>query len=868
MKKGIILVLVLMSCFYSAAQSTGKYQIKFLEINKENSDYGVAILDDNKLLFTSALEKSTGSKTNYNPRKELYVGDINFDGEISNVKPAVPNVDDNYNQTGATFSSDKKTVYFSKNNYEKKISKQELPKNQRLELFKASVDVQGNWTNIQKLPFNDNDYSTGHPVLNNDNSKLYFVSDRLPSEGKTDIFVVDILADGTYGKPKNLGKNINTSGTETTPFITEDGILYFSSDGHPGKGKLDVFAVEIFEEGTSEIYQLAAPINSINDDFAYIVNKDNNQGFFTSNRLQGQGFNDLYAFTLEKDYIPGECFISVDGKIKDKETQETISGASVDLYSLDGALLESVSTFNDGTYKFTVSCAKEYKIVASNDNYKNEEMRIEILEENYHSALHANLNLTKIREEKAVVESLQPIYYAFDDASINNIAAREMDKIVNIMNDNPNLMLEANAFTDSRGSKEYNKALSQRRAQSAVAYLISQGINPERIKSNGYGEDKLKNHCVDGVDCVESAHEMNRRTEFNFMKAQANLERKKPVKQEVQVAQKKPVTQQKVPDKKVPEKEDKTISPPEKTAIVKSTNKAESKIQEQKVTIAEPIKKEENIIEEQKGTVAKSTNKAESYIEDQKTKIINSLTELERKYDEVLEEKTKVADSVLAEKAKIADYKKTVQASEETGWANIIEFKNNVKTFNKRYYELLNESKQRIVSQSSTTDKKEVSNANSKTESSEVKNETSKIKEPELEVDKKLSVDNVEVIALKMDSQGKYLETKSAKKADLIKLSFKLLHNENVNSGQKQAHVILQDPEGKVTDAKGVFQPVDSGQKKYTDHAIINYEKNDVDVVMFIQRKGTVYEKGIYPVKLFLEGELVGVSKLDLLSPF
>lgn len=841
MKKGIVLVLFLMGYFYSSAQSTGKYQIKFLEVNKENSDYGVAILDDNKLIFTSALEKSNGNKKNYNPRKELYVGDIDFDGEITNIKPIASNPDEKYNQTGAAYTADKKTVYFSTNKYSKKLSKQNLPKNQRLELFKASVDPNGKWINIKKLPFNDDNYSTGYPVLNADNSKLYFVSDRLPSEGKTDIFEVDVLADGSYGTPRNLGKNVNTSGNETTPFITEDGILYFSSDGHPGKGKLDVFAVEVFDNATSEIYQLAAPINSINDDFAYIINKDNNQGFFTSNRLQGQGFNDLYAFTLEKDVRPGECFISVDGKVKDRDTKEVIAGATVDLYNIDGTLLESVSTYNDGSYKFTVSCAKEYKLIASNESYENDEKRIEILEENYHSALHTNLNLSKIIEEKAspMIESLQPIYYEFDDATITDIAAEEMDKIVRIMQDNPNLMIEASSFTDSRGSSAYNKTLSHRRAKAAVDYLTSQGISAKRIKSVGYGEDKLKNQCIDGVECDESAHQMNRRTEFNFMSSQASIQKKKPAQtKEVQVAQKKSIPEKKQPEKRQPEKKQ-----PEKTKTEVVTNTAPIEVKKPK-SIAEP--EQAKVVTNTTPVQAKkpkSTNKAENYIEDEKVKVITNLSDLETKYEIALADNSIVKDSILVQKSMISDYKKLVEESQETGWTNIIAYKNDLKIFNKKYLELLNENKQAL--------------------SSETK------KDIEKPVDDNLKIDNVEVVAMKIDNKGKYSETKSAKKTDVIKVSFKLMHNEKVDSGQKEAHIVLENPEGKVTEAKGVFKINDGAkEEKYTDHATINYEKNDVDVVMFIERKGETYEKGVYPIKFFLEGQLVGVSKLNLSSPF
>ena len=330
MKRGFIFIFFLASFLQVAGQSMGKYQIKFLEVNKKNSDYGVAILDENKLIFTSADHKVTSAKKNYNPRKDLFVGDIDFDGEIKNVKRVSKEINKNFNQTGVAYTKDKKTVYFSRNKYWKKLKKQNLPKNKRLTLYKADVDEDGNWSNIEKLPFNKNKNSTVYPMLNADDSKLYFVSDRLPSKGNTDIFVVDILADGNYSKPRNLGVNVNTEGNETTPYITKENILYFSSDGHEGQGKLDVFAVEVFESSTSEVYQLASPINSTNDDFAYIVNEDNNQGFFTSNRLQGEGFNDLYSFTLEEDVRPLDCFITVDGKVRDKESYEALSGATGD----------------------------------------------------------------------------------------------------------------------------------------------------------------------------------------------------------------------------------------------------------------------------------------------------------------------------------------------------------------------------------------------------------------------------------------------------------------------------------------------------------------------------------------------------------
>ncbi len=891
MKKGIVLLLFLAGMFNVMAQSTAKYQIKFLEINKENSDYGVAILDENKLIFTSALEEAKNNRKNYNPRKDLYVGDIDYDGEIKNVKPVVKIHNKKYNQTGVAYTKDKKTVFFSRNKYAKRKSKQKLAKNQRLEIFKAEVAADGSWQNIKKVPFNKSGSSTGYPVLNSDDSQLYFVSDRKSSLGKTDIFVVDILENGKFSKPRNLGKHVNTTGNETTPFITPDNILYFSSDGHKGMGMLDVFAVEVYDDNaTSEVYQLASPINSINDDFAYIVNKDNNQGFFTSNRLQGKGFNDMYSFTLEEDVRPGECFISVDGKVLDIDSKEILAGATVDLYDKEGNLIETVSTYNDGTYNFTVSCANEYRLVASLDNYKRDSKYIEILEENYHSALHTNLNLSKLESEqpKAAPAALQPIYYEFDDATITKAAAAEMDKIVQVMRDNPQLMIEASAYTDARGSNAYNINLSNRRAKAAVEYLKAQGIDPNRIRAKGYGESKMVNHCVNGIDCDEEAHQLNRRTEFNFINSQASYQHKKKPKTQKAVVATRPKVEPKskvkpktnaqhqetvVASRTHTEKQKKTLTS-SKDSELKIVKKDEQK--NEKVAAVQPKVETKNTIAAQADVATKPTrseikerrkktkNKAVDYIEEQKEKVLANLSDLEKSYEIATVQKQNYKDSIAVELQKIGSLKNDIQNTEEVGWSNIIEYKSEVKQFNKKYQKIINEGNNKPTFNNGVTKKNNLSHKEDADTSSDEDPSVSQVIYEE-----SLSVDQVEVIAMKKNKSGKYSVTKSAPKTDLIKVSFKMLHNQKIDAGKKKAHIILQNPEGHVAGAKGVFNlKGNTVQKKYTDQTTINYNKNDVDVTMYIEQRGANLKRGVYPVKLFLEGELVAVSNLDLQSPF
>ena len=991
----------------------GKYQIKFLEVNKKNSDYGVAILDENKLIFTSADHKVTSAKKNYNPRKDLFVGDIDFDGEIKNVKRVSKEINKNFNQTGVAYTKDKKTVYFSRNKYWKKLKKQNLPKNKRLTLYKADVDQDGNWSNIEKLPFNKSKNSTGYPMLNADDSKLYFVSDRLPSKGNTDIFVVDILPDGNYSKPRNLGINVNTKGNETTPYITKENILYFSSDGHEGQGKLDVFAVEVYENSTSEVYQLASPINSLNDDFAYIVNEDNNQGFFTSNRLQGEGFNDLYSFTLEEDVRPVDCFITVDGKVRDKESFEALSGATVDLYSLDGNLIESVSTYADGTYKFTVSCAKEYQLIASNPDYLDDKKRIEILEENYHTALHTNMDLSRIARAKPAVESLSPIYYEFDDATITQEAAKEMDRIVDIMKSNSNLIIEASSFTDSQGSDAYNIELSQRRARAAVEYLKAQGIEASRIRSQGYGEEKLINQCVNGVECQDEAHQMNRRTEFNFVNIPGVGKQKKQGTSKTKVALQEPKQEEQIllaPEQREEKAEvaeaDTTLNAPDETVAISEVeesetveNVVEASVEKEKVsaiekpktsqlkvaavdhdiiapvvlkkavikepeavvTIAEEnvevvekekepevlvtnadekedidekvmetpvtesneiaqneeaseasevqeienepevaaVQEEKSMIEEEKEEYAKlaaeteetpekevkeaviinynssivatnpESNKVLNYIGTEKVKMIDQLSELEKKYEEAIPKYPKLSDSLQVEKGKIAAVISKAKELEETGWSNIIEYKNNVLHFKKRFRDLMVMNGRNRTAGSTSRAQRQLAHApRTNNDAAQIK-EATPIEASVAEMEENLSVDNVQITAMKMNGNGKYQKTNNANKTDLIKVSFKLRSNEKVNSGQKEAHLVLQNPEGIVEEAKGIFKMKDSEtETKYTDHAIINYNNHDVDVTMFIQRRGSNFEKGVYPVKVFLEGELMAVTKLDLQNSY
>lgn len=552
----IFTLIALITLKVTAQNPTGKHLIKYLEINTTKSDYALTFTDDGKVIF--AMPQDEEAKTS---QTELFIGDIGDEGEIT-TKETVKGIKPvkKVSKTGITYSDDFKTVYFSAKKDKRKKSK-EIE-----QLFKATIDDAGNWTNIQNLPFNTSKYSSGQPSLSKDGKKLYFVSNRKGTLGGKDIFVVTINDDGTYGEPTNLGDKINTIGDEITPYITDNNLLYFSSNGRTSNNDFDIYVSEILENTVSEPFHLEAPINSINDDFAYVINKNNDAGYFSSNRLQGQDNNDIYSFILE-EIVPEKCVQEIAGIVKDKDTQEVLNDAAMTLFDEEGNQIKQIITDKDGTYKFTLDCNKTYTLVASSLYYIKDEHIINTANYKNAPALEANKFLIKksgkeleeaiaaakekepvekeiITDEDVIEEeevqavneetstkneinketeaSISPIYFGFDKSNITTEAAKELDKLVDILKENTALKIEVAAYTDARGRSSYNLQLSNRRAKSTIDYLVSKGIERNRLIGKGYGESKMVNKCVDGVECSEEAHAKNRRTEIIFINPQAN----------------------------------------------------------------------------------------------------------------------------------------------------------------------------------------------------------------------------------------------------------------------------------------------------------------------------------------------------------
>lgn len=519
MNRKITLLILLLSTFYLSAQTTpGVYTIKNLDINTKESDFGTAFLGKDKVIFAAPTNNTMIVKKTWKENGQqfldLYTGLITDDRQVIDKKTMPGDVNTKYHEAGVAVSKDLKTIYFTANNFYEKQYLTDSSGVNNLQMFRASLTMDGKWEEKEKLPFNHVEYSIGHPALNHEDTKLYFVSDMPGGYGAADIYVVDINEDGSFSEPRNLGPRINTEGREMFPYIGKDNILYFSSDGHDGYGKLDVFASKIFDKTVSKPINLEAPINSVEDDFAYIIDDEKDRGFFSSNRDEGKGDDDIYSFLANPGlYI--HCGQAIMVNVRSEESGEPVAGATIELRDESGEVMETVTAGADGSYTFAETiCDTPYVVFATNKGFLNAERAVRTANDIDQAALVVNLDLPAQFVSNKV--NINTIYFDFDKYNIRPDAAKELDKVVQVMNEYPELMIEAGSFTDSRGEDEYNMKLSEKRAKSTVDYIVSKGIDSSRLTYQGYGETQLVNKCSNGVKCTEEEQQLNRRTEFKI----------------------------------------------------------------------------------------------------------------------------------------------------------------------------------------------------------------------------------------------------------------------------------------------------------------------------------------------------------------
>ncbi len=600
-----------------------RFEIKNLDINTSSADFGgYPTIDSKNAYFVSNRKKRVAvqNEWTWNSKRflDLYKANIESNRELSNSKMITKKVNTRFHEGPLCFSPDQKTVYFTRNNILKGKKRRDQKGIQNLKLFRAKIGEKGEWLNEEELSFNSIQYSVGHPSISSDGKTLYFVSDMPGGFGGADIYKVNLETDGSYGKPVNLGKEVNTEGHEMFPWINSDGLLFFSSNGHVGLGGLDIFVLlPSTNGGAGKLMNVGKPVNSQNDDFAFTMNSDNKTGYFSSNRDGGKGDDDIYSYLLTK---PFKTSLVIQGVVTDLRSKEILPGAKVDLTDPNGKVINSTIADAKGAYSFELEPDLDYKVVGSKEDYfgnqqtfttKNLDPEVEIIEKNldlekdpglslyalvtdkktgtplsgvkmtivdnltgikvnhltsesgdyrrplgdkklgdkgsysivlekegYFSKVvnynttfskpgqydvHSVLDLGMDAEVKDLTELVQinPINFDLNKYNIRPDAAKELDKIVEIMNKYPNMVVELGSHTDCRASIAYNAKLSDNRAKSSAAYIKARISNPSRIYGKGYGESRLLNDCAcEGnvkSDCSEEEHQKNRRTEFKVI---------------------------------------------------------------------------------------------------------------------------------------------------------------------------------------------------------------------------------------------------------------------------------------------------------------------------------------------------------------
>lgn len=492
--------------------SSQEYFLTEFKFNSKFSDFGAFEYDGN-IYFTSSrdegsLVKHIDQKTN-EPFLDIYVIDKDSNDTLVDHKSKLKgDVNTIFHEGSLTITKDGKTMYFSRNDFNKNELGTDDNLITHLKIYAASL-VNDKWINIKELPFNGNNFSNVHPALNEDETKLYFSSDMKGSIGGSDIYYVDINVDGTFGNPQNLGNIVNTKNNERFPFINNNGKLFFASDGHSGMGMLDIYETVLdTNNNIIEVSNLGEPVNSAEDDFSFFINSDGLSGYFASNRTGGIGSDDIYAFNR----IPP---LKLEGTITDSNTNKPIQNAEVSLLDNEGLTINLVKTNENGYYEINIARDTVNNVTIKKDAYiefKNQ-VSTKDIEINIKSITSQFVLIPKEKEEIIPIVKLNPIYFDFNQTEIKKESTQELDRIVNLMvNKYPNMVIKIESHSDSRGTPEYNHRLSEKRAITTYKYLVNKGVKSDRIAEyKGYGEQYLLNKCN---PCSKEQHKLNRRTQF------------------------------------------------------------------------------------------------------------------------------------------------------------------------------------------------------------------------------------------------------------------------------------------------------------------------------------------------------------------
>ncbi|MFY0689034.1 MAG: PD40 domain-containing protein [Cyclobacteriaceae bacterium] len=493
------------------------FRAKNLEgLNTPNAEYA-PVHFNNFLYFTSNREGGKVYKNTGTPFTDLYrVNTKGANVDIRTLKALDPVINEAIvNEGSMTISANGNSIIFAKGNTGKATG------NNDVNLFFTRFR-NGQWSSPRPVSINDPNSWDSTPALSPDGTTLYFASTRPGGFGGADLYSAKLNRRGRWVDVRNLGPDINTSGNEMFPHVSAGGELYFSSDHHPGFGNLDIFKATR-NRGLISIENLGQPMNSNADDFAY-YEFNATRGFFSSNRKGGKGDDDIYTFINDDPDLKIINYYLVGTTVTDNDGGEEIivSNSKVTLISETGDILDESFTGEDGRFRVRVYPEENYDIKGEKTEYFTTRKEFSTIGKSVNketlTEFITNVEFeTKIHLDRIIIEKpivLNNIYYDLNKAEIRSDAALVLDSLVMIMDDNPDIYIELGSHTDSRDTEAYNMELSWRRARSAVSYIISKGVESNRITAKGYGESQLLIKEAQN----EEEHQVNRRTEFKVLR--------------------------------------------------------------------------------------------------------------------------------------------------------------------------------------------------------------------------------------------------------------------------------------------------------------------------------------------------------------
>ncbi len=499
-----------------------RYIVRKAELfNTSRSEFSPMYLPGgtDQLYFATTREKVTGPRSEITGMKkaDIWFASKNEQGEWQRPEPVEGELNTEIEEGIMSFSPDGTTMYLT-------CARREPSANTSVEIF-TSQRSDAQWSKATKFEITADTLSTfGHPAVSPDGNWLYFASNMPGGSGGHDLWRVNIKE--RIGSLENLGEWINTEGDEMFPYMRSDSVLYFASNGHPGYGGLDLFKAELKPSGGWSVTNMGTPVNSSSDDFG-ITFGEGETGFFSSNRNDARGYDNIYSFELP------ELKILISGWVLDKD-EEPIPNAVIRIVGDDGSNQKQVAR-NDGTFSFPLNRGVKYVMLAGAKGYLN--ARQEFTSDSAEEDAEYGVDFILASITKPVV--IDNIFYDFDKASLRPESQTALDEMVQVLSDNPNVTIEMASHTDRKGSDEYNLDLSSRRARSVIDYLIEKGISPNRLQSQGYGESRpmtitkklarIHPQFKEGdtltveyiytlsIEDQEVADQINRRTEFQVL---------------------------------------------------------------------------------------------------------------------------------------------------------------------------------------------------------------------------------------------------------------------------------------------------------------------------------------------------------------